>query len=388
MKQKRFPALALITLAICGLLFFPDVAAARPPIPPGSPIGAAAAIVYDMDNETVLFEHNADAPIPPASLTKVMSMFLALDHVKQGKATLDDSVTVSSAAASTGGSLMGLRSGEVLPLKRLLLGMAVSSGNDASHAVAEYVGGTAETFVKRMNEKAAALGMTNSHFKNPHGLPANGQQVSARDMAILALAYLRAHPESLEMHNTRTLTHGGYATWNKNPLLGQYEGADGLKSGWIRASGHNLIFTAKRGGKRLLGVILGATDANWRGAEACRLLDAGFQVCSNEAVSVAAALENIPVDLNRVDILKTARDAGIKKRPVYSKRLLAARKALRLSSGAPYSSSLPRPKSVAKKGSGKQAKAVAKNTSNKKATQAGTKRKSHAARGQRQARRG
>lgn len=286
---------------------------AAPPVPEAGLVGVSSAIVYDLDNDAIIFEQNADAPIPPASITKILSMFLAFDHIAQGKATLDSPVVISPEAAATGGSRMGLRTGETVSLKKLLMGMAVSSGNDASHAVAEFVGGTAPDFIKMMNEKAKSLGMKNSVFLNPHGLPANGQQTTARDMLALSRAYLRAHPDSLSMHNTRLLEHGGIRTWNKNPLLGQYPGADGLKSGWIRASGYNLIFTATRNGRRLLAVILGAPDMYVRGAEACRLLDASFMVCENNAPSVAAALDLLPVDLDRIDPRKTGRDAGLLK---------------------------------------------------------------------------
>lgn len=205
---------------------------------------------------------------------------------------------------------MGLRADERVRLDELLLGMAVSSGNDASMAVAEYVGGSSQAFVNMMNVKARALGMRDSHFVNPHGLPAQGQQTTARDMLTLARAYLRAYPWALKFHNTHVLNHRGRVTWNKNPLLGQYPGADGLKTGWINASGYNLIFTAKQGPKRLLAVILGAPDVRVRGAEACRLLDAGFQVCGNQAVSVAAALDSLPVEGYHPDVRKIAHEAG------------------------------------------------------------------------------
>lgn len=299
----------LALLAIC--LMDGKLASAAPATPEGAFVGVCSAIVYDMDHDAILFEQNPDQPIPPASLTKIMSMFLARDFVRQGHAKMDSIVPVSAAAASTGGSRMGLKAGEELPLRKLLMGMAVSSGNDASHAVAEYVGGSVGAFVKMMNLKAAKLGMNDSHFYNPHGLPAEGQRTTARDMLALARAYLKAYPDALDFHNTRTLTHRGYTSWNKNPLLGQYPGADGLKSGWIRASGHNLVFTATRGKRRLLAVILGAPDSSTRGVEACRLLDAGFMVCGNAAVSVAAALDTLPYDEDRIDPRKTARDAGL-----------------------------------------------------------------------------
>lgn len=307
------------------LLFWgSSLAGAAPQIPPAALAKVCSAIVYDLDHDAILFEQNADERIPPASLTKVMSMFLALDFVNQGHAGLDDAILVSSEAAAQGGSRMGLRANEAVSLKKLLLGMAVSSGNDASYAVAEQVGGSADAFVKMMNTRAASLGMNDTNFANPHGLPHPAQYTTARDMLTLARAYLKAHPQSLDLHNTQILEHGGYKTWNKNPLIGQYPGADGLKTGWIRASGYNLIFTAARDKRRLLAVILGAPDVLTRGAEACRLLDAGFLVCGNAAVSVAAALDGIPVDYARIDPRKTARENGI-----YRPRAIAAKKMTR-----------------------------------------------------------
>lgn len=347
----------LIFLLILFLQLPPASLQAAPAIVPGSFVTAASAIIYDMDNEAILFEQNADTPIAPASLTKIMSMFLALDHMALGHDAHDTPVTISREAAFAGGSSMGLHAGETTTLGKLLLGMAVSSGNDASHAVAEHVGGSVAPFVKMMNARAKALGMRDSHFANPHGLPHPAQYTTARDMLTLARAYLRAHPEALTLHNTKLLEHGGYTSWNKNPLLGQYPGADGLKTGWIRTSGHNLIFTATRKGKRLLGVIMGAPDAIMRGAEACRLLDAGFLVCQNDAPTVTAALDILPLDASRIDIHKTARDAGILKRQPVNKRLQGARKMLAKKSLKKGGKRLASKKTLRKKASRKIAKA-------------------------------
>lgn len=303
-----FSIFRLLPLLIFAFFAFSGSAWGSPAVPPASFVGVCSAIVYDLDSDAILFEQNADERIPPASLTKVMSMFLAMDFIRDGHASRETLVNISKMAANTGGSRMGLRANENVPLGKLLMGMAVSSGNDASFATAEFVGGSAPSFVKMMNIRAEELGMRDSHFENPHGLPAPKQYTTARDMLTLARAYLKAHPHTLTLHNTRTLEHGGYVSWNKNPLLGQYPGADGLKSGWIRASGYNLIFTASRGSKRILAVIMGAPDTYIRGAEACRLLDAGFMVCNNAAVSVAAALDTIPVDLTRINPRKTIQD--------------------------------------------------------------------------------
>lgn len=320
-RYKKITRVFLFIILILSIYIQPVGAA--PEVPPEAFVNACSAIVYDLDNDAILFEQNADQPIPPASLTKVLSMFLAMDFLKEGHATLNTPVYISRNAASAGGSSMGVKTGERVNFGKLLLGMAVSSGNDASHAIAEHVGGSAGAFVRMMNAKAQSLGMNDSHFVNPHGLPATGQYTTARDMLTLARAYLLNYPQALELHNTKLLTHAGYTSWNKNPLLGQYPGADGLKTGWIRASGYNLIFTASRNGHRLLAVIMGAPDVGARGAEACRLLDAGFMVCGNNAVSIAAALDTLPYDERRIDPRKTGRDAGLLKARSGQKRLLA-----------------------------------------------------------------
>ncbi|MDR2745214.1 MAG: D-alanyl-D-alanine carboxypeptidase [Desulfovibrio sp.] len=285
--------------------------ATAPAVPQGAFLGVSSAILYDLDTEAILFEQNADARIPPASLAKVLSMFLALDHVKSGQAGFDSTVGVSRGAASEGGSRMGLKAGDRVALQDLLLGMAVSSGNDASTAVAEFVGGSVPAFVRMMNVKARQIGMHDSRFCNPHGLPHQEQYTTARDMLTLARAYLRAYPSALRFHNAHALRYRSSVTWNKNPLLGQYEGADGLKTGWIKDSGYNLIFTAAHDEKRLLAVIMGAPDVETRGSEACRLLDAGFLVSGNRAVSVASALYNAPLPQRSLDLKKNAQEAGI-----------------------------------------------------------------------------
>ena len=300
---------AIAALCCTVLLAQPGRVFSAPVVPPQSSLGVCSAILYDLDRDAVLFEQNADQQIPPASLTKVMSMFLAMDQINSGLARMDDTTMISRNAARTGGSRMGLNENEQVTLEQLLTGMAVSSGNDASTAMAEYVGGSVPAFVNMMNAKAHDLGMRDSCFVNPHGLPAKGQYTSARDMLTLARAYLHAYPDALRFHNTHVLNYRGRVTWNKNPLLGQYPGADGLKTGWINASGYNMIFTALRGDKRLLAVIMGAPDSQIRSIEAFRLLDAGFEVCDNTAPTVVAALDTLPRDKYHPDIRKNAREA-------------------------------------------------------------------------------
>lgn len=239
-------------------------------------LSVRSAILIDAGSSRVLYAQDADKSIQPASLTKIASMYVALDAVDAGKVGLDDTVRVSRQAARQGGSRMFLKRGDRVSVDRLLYGMAISSGNDASMAVAETVAGSASQFVKQMNAKMRALGLKNTVFTNVHGLPSTKQRTTARDMARLAVAYLRAHPSALRYHKAVALRHNGVVTTNKNPLLRTYPGADGLKTGWVTASGYNIITTVRRDNTRLVAVILGAPDANTRAREVRRLMDAGF----------------------------------------------------------------------------------------------------------------
>lgn len=242
-----------------------------------NPLPVSAAILIDLRTGAVLYQKKADAAIPPASLTKVMTMFLALDAVKAKRTKLGSRVRISRYAARQGGSSMHLRSGERVPLVGLLTGMAVASGNDAATAVALHIGGNERAFVRSMNRKARSLGMRRTVFKNASGLPAAGQKTTARDMSKLARAYLKAHPKALRFHNTRFFLHQGRVMRNTNGLLGTVAGVDGLKTGWTVASGYNLIVTAQRGKTRLLAVVLGGKSRAQRDTAARRLLEAGFR---------------------------------------------------------------------------------------------------------------
>lgn len=285
---------APVALLLCVLIGAVGAAAAAPAM------GVRSAILVDVATRKVLYSQNADAVVPPASLTKIVSMYVALDRVKAKKVSLQDTVRVSKAAAGQGGSRMHLKPGERVKLDRLLMGMAVSSGNDASVAVAEHVAGSVARFVRLMNAKMRELGLKRSVFKNPNGLPAAGQQITAREMALLACSYLKKHPGALRYHKTRTIRHNGVLTTNKNPLLGSCAGADGLKTGWITASGYNIITTAKRGKTRLLAVVLGAPSGAARATEVRRLMEAGFEA-RRKGVSVASVLRKSSFRADKVE---------------------------------------------------------------------------------------
>lgn len=255
-----------------------------------------AAMVMDMSTRTILYEQNADKKIAPASLTKILTMYLVWEDIEQRRVKLGDSVRISRAAAATGGSSMKLVRNEQVTVEDLLRGMGIASGNDACVAVAEYLSGNTKDFVQRMNRKAKFLGMTNSTFKNPHGLPAKGQLTTARDMLRLADAYLRRFPDSLEIHSKTHMYHNKQKRKNSNKLLGSVDGVDGLKTGYVAASGFNIIVTAKRGNRRLLAVVLGGRTSAVRNREAKKLLEASFATSSPNEPTLRLAQASQPVE--------------------------------------------------------------------------------------------
>ncbi|HOV86480.1 MAG TPA: serine hydrolase [Syntrophobacteraceae bacterium] len=239
-------------------------------------INCRGAILVDAANGRVLYEQNADALIPPASITKVLTLYIVFEAIRQGRLDSSDLVYISQRAAGAPPTRMGLKAGRTVVLDELIKGMAVVSGNDACIAVAEHMSGSVEAFVAKMNAKARELGMTSSHFKNPNGLPAQGQVTTARDISKLSLAYLRRFPNSLNIHSMQSYTYNSSTRRNANRLLGTCYGVDGIKTGFVCASGYNLSATAKRGDVRLIAVVLGAPSPGIRARETAKLLDAGF----------------------------------------------------------------------------------------------------------------
>jgi len=251
-------------------------------------INARSAMLVDMKTGQVLYEQNPDVPIAPASITKVLTLYLVFEAIREGKLHLWDNVKVSAQAAGTGGSRMGLRTGDVVPVGELIKGMAVVSGNDACVAIAEHMSGSVDAFVRRMNAKARQLGMNSSTFLTPHGLPAKGQLTTARDIAKLSVAYLRRYPESLNIHSMESYTYRNTTRRNANRLLGTCEGVDGLKTGFVCAAGYNLTATAVRGDSRLVAVVLGAPSPGVRAAETARLLELGYESVNTGTVLTCA----------------------------------------------------------------------------------------------------
>ncbi len=271
MQRKRRFVCVLLVFSFC--LLVPQILQASV----NQHVNARSAILLDMGNGSVLFEQNADCLIAPASITKVLTLYLVFEAIEQGHISLYDKVVVSRRAASTGGSRMGLKAGTFVPMEELIKGIAVVSGNDASVAVAEHISGSVERFVRKMNAKARELGMTRSRFMTPNGLPAEGQVTTARDIARLSVAYLRRFPESLTIHSMQSYTYGRHSHHNANKLLGKCPGVDGLKTGFVCSSGYNIAATARRDHTRILAVVMGARNARVRCSEAERLIEAGFR---------------------------------------------------------------------------------------------------------------
>ncbi|WP_174411238.1 D-alanyl-D-alanine carboxypeptidase family protein [Desulfovibrio psychrotolerans] len=258
------------------------------PAPSGSPapkavkdlkLNVRSAILINMTTGDVYYEQNPDAVIAPASITKLLTLYLVREAMAQGTLSPKTLIPVSAKAVNTGGSRMALKKGEKVALEDLIKGISVVSANNACVAVAEYMSkGDTAKFVAQMNAKAKKLGMTKSTFKNPNGLPAKGQLSTARDLAKLSISYLRKFPESLPVHSMTSFTYHGSTRRNANSLLRTYDGVDGLKTGFVNASGFNITVTAKRGKTRLLAVVLGADNPVIRQVETAKLLDYGFTI--------------------------------------------------------------------------------------------------------------
>ena len=237
---------------------------------------AEALLVVEADSGKVLQAENATMPWYPASVTKLMTTYVTLKAVKDGRINLDTLVTVSPIAAAQSPSKMGFHAGTQVTIDNALKMMMVKSANDMAVVLAEGVGGSIDGFSEEMNKTAQRLGMTQTHYVNPNGLPADGQVTSARDLAILARAIIRDLPEYEYFVHIPAIRFGKRVTANFNRLIGRYPGADGFKTGFICASGFNLVASATHDGKRLIAVVLGAPSSAARAVRAVQLLEKGF----------------------------------------------------------------------------------------------------------------
>ncbi len=240
-------------------------------------VAAESALLMDFTTGQVLFEKYADIPMPPASITKVMTLLLAFEAMEAGQVDWEDQVVVSERAWRMGGSKMFIQVDDEVMFGDLITGISVVSGNDASVAVAEHLYGSEEAFARHMTDRAVELGMTNTRFLNSTGIPAPGHEMSARDIAILARHLIQSFPDILEIESQREFTYNEIRQYNRNPLLGRYPGADGLKTGWTEEAGYCLVGTAEQDGVRMISVVLNTTSEQERLVASQELLNHGFR---------------------------------------------------------------------------------------------------------------
>lgn len=304
-----------------------------------------SAILIDKDTGKILYQKNANKELPPASMTKIMTLLLIFNALDDHKISLNDKVTVSEHAASMGGSQVFLEPGEEMTVNDLIKAIAIGSANDASVAMAEYIAGSEGQFVNEMNAMVKKLGLKHTHFNNPTGLPTQDHYSTAHDMAIMATALLK-HPEVLKYTSTyedylRENTDNKFWLVNTNKLIKTYPGADGLKTGFTNEAKFCLTATAKRKGMRVIAVVMGAPSTKVRNAEVAGLFNYAFAnyktkkiLDKNHVVKKVnvdkGQTTNIPVvtESNVVLLLKKgAKEDNLKKEVVINKKLKAPLKA-------------------------------------------------------------
>ncbi len=278
-RRYRFSAILLLALAAvihmaCGR------AEAKP---------AAASIIVDAETGAVLHESNSKARTYPASLTKMMTLYLLFEAIEAKRFKPDDLLAVSAHAARQPATDLGLKTGQQISVEKAILALVVRSANDVAVVVAEALGGTESQFAAMMTQKARTLGMKSTVFRNASGLPDARQVTTARDMAILARALVARFPDFYPYFSAQNFSHRGRVYASHNRVLESYPGADGLKTGYIRASGFNLAASAVRDGRRIIGVVLGGRSAWARDAKMIDLLDKGFALVSTTSATQTAA---------------------------------------------------------------------------------------------------
>ncbi len=275
--QERF------TQIICAAL----IAAAGMAISVGSAVAADVqtsareAIILDYDTGAVLFEKDADASMPPASMSKIMTAYIAFQQLRDGRLSLEDTIPISKKAWRKGGSKMFVEVGKRVKVDDILRGIIVQSGNDAAIALAEHLAGTEEAFAAEMTRTARELGMENSTFRNATGWPDPEHRMTARDLATLATKIIRNFPEFYSIYSETSFTYNEIKQGNRNPLLYKDMGADGLKTGHTEAAGYGLTASAERNGRRLILVVNGLKSARQRSRESETLMEWGFREFDN-----------------------------------------------------------------------------------------------------------
>lgn len=263
------------------------------------PLAADSAVLMEKTTGQILYAKDEHQPREPASVTKIMTLLLTMEAIDSGYIAYDDVVTVSGNAASMGGSQVYLAEGEQITVEELLKSVCVASGNDAAVALGEYVAGTQETFVEKMNEKAAALGMEDTHFVNPTGLTAPGHLTSAYDIALMSRELILHHPDIRRFVTiwTDTIRDGSFGLANTNKLVRYYDGCTGLKTGYTASAGYCISATAEKEGMELIAVIMHGKTADGRNNDAKALLNYGFSTYTLQKITPEPPLFPLPVRL-------------------------------------------------------------------------------------------
>jgi len=270
-------SLKYLFFSIILLLSNSALQAAALPIPKPPATGATSFIIMDADSGRVIAEENAEAPVEPASITKIMSAYVAFRELDSGKISLGDLVTISEKAWRTPGSRMFVEVGKQVPIEDLLKGIIIQSGNDATVALAEHIAGSEETFAALMNRYAEELGLTGSHFVNSTGLPDPEHHMSARDIAKLSAHVIEKFPEYYKWYSQKEFTFNDITQYNRNKLLWRDDSVDGIKTGHTESAGYCLATSAKKDGMRLITVVLGTSSENARAEASQALLNYGFR---------------------------------------------------------------------------------------------------------------
>lgn len=301
MRRKGMKILSVLLLL--ALIAPAEVLAARGNAKSAPRTGTAdpryASYVLDATTGEVLHARHADARRYPASLTKMMTLYLLFEALEKGQVKMNTRMPVSAYAASQPQTNISLSTTDKVPVETAIRALIIRSANDVSVVVAEYLGRTEAGFAAMMNAKARALGMRNTHFENPNGLPDAQQITTARDMAKLGIALYRDFPRYYPYFNDKQFSWKGVTYYTHNRVIGRFTGADGIKTGYTIASGFNLITSAERGGKRIMGVVLGGNTARWRDDRMIALLGESYRVLASRGGKTRAVVnvENLPIDL-------------------------------------------------------------------------------------------
>jgi len=265
-------------------------------IPKAPEIAAKSYILVDHNSGKIIAKNNADVPMAPASITKVMTAYVVFSELEEGNIKLDDMVTISKKAWQAPGSRMFIKVNSKVSVKELLQGMIIQSGNDASIALAEHIAGSEDTFAALMNQHAQELGLRQTNFLNSTGLPDKDHKTTARDLAILANALIKRFPKFYQWYSTKDFTYNNIKQSNRNALLWRDDSVDGMKTGFTEEAGYCLLSSAKRGNMRLVSVVLGTKSANARAQESQKLLNFGFRFYESHVIYPASrTLKNIRI---------------------------------------------------------------------------------------------